>query len=220
MGVDRVRGEQATALEALLAYIEAERRRQRDALLTAARQEARDLEAQARRNARARVREAVARERRKREAHLQRAHTQLRAQRNAHRQALLQARLERARERLEAALTRRWGDPRARHLWLHLALRTALLHLRPGTWVLYHPRALDAAELRREQRVLTRLRSGVELQLRPDSRVSTGIRLRQGAATLDATGEALLARAPWILGLLRAAMERPGHAPRPGGLER
>lgn len=190
-------------LQVLLDRVERDREERCREILEAARSEADRIRAQAYAEGRQRLHRTVTEERRRVQERLRsaRAERETRERRQRHRQ--VNAALERAWQLLEGALEDRWADPRGREEWVRGALEQAERFLPPGTWTLEHPEGLDPETLPEALAVPER----ITLETRADPGLAAGIRIRCGAAEVDASPSGLLADRERIRSRLLAAIE-------------
>lgn len=198
------------ALAALIAFIERERERQRAEILDRAEKEARELVRAGRRESRRRVQEVIDRQRHERRTRLRSAEAleQARIREREHR--LLRDRLDRAWQSLAEQLERRWQEPGSRRQWLQAALDSAVHHLPDGGWSLEYPDGLARSELEPEIETVRRRRGDVRIEGKGVADLRTGFRIGAGAAVLDATHPALVARRAHVEGLLLGALHGVG----------
>jgi hypothetical protein len=204
--------------EALVREIESQCDAECSALLDAARLEAQAIVREAAAAATRHVHEALEDLRRDGARRLARAQAQIATEMRVRDQALAAGNLRDGCPMLVNAVADRWTDAGARRLWAaHLAAQ-ARLRLRPGAWVVEHPRDWRAeerdaflAELPPERRETVSFRAVDD--------IDAGLRVVAGGAVLDATPERLLADKPAVKALLLAeiARERSGAAPTDTG---
>lgn len=176
---------------ALLDLIEADRARQTQAILDAARGEAAALRAQAQAQARARLRQAWAEQRRLLNERVAGAQARLATQRRLHAQQHSAALLQLAREQLPRALQARWQQAATRAAWVAQVVAAARTHLPRGAWRVLHPDGWPATE----QQALARQLAGAEvtLQFAPDPAIAAGLKIAAGGNVIDGTLAGLLA---------------------------
>lgn len=176
---------------ALLDLIEADRARQTQAILDAARGEAAALRAQALAQARARLRQAWAEQRRLLNERVAGAQARLATQRRLHAQQHSAALLQLAREQLPRALQARWQQAATRAAWVAQVVAAARAHLPRGAWRVLHPDDWPATE----QQALARQLAGAEVtpQFAPDPAIAAGLKIAAGGNVIDGTLAGLLA---------------------------
>ncbi len=194
------------ALAELLDYIATERERRREEILAEARRQAREIVREAITGARTRVREAIARERRERDTRLRAAEADKGSRIRQRRHRLLRERLDDAWSRLERCVDQRWSDPDARRAWLRATLVLAADHLPPGTWRVEHPPETEPGEVETAFGEVRERRPDVDIEPVASDEVAAGLRVRVSQATLDTTPAAVLARRPYVEGLLLGAL--------------
>lgn len=187
---------EATALQALLDMLEAERRAQCGQRLAEARAEAAALREHARAEARTRVREAFAEQRRRRDQREAAARARLATRRRLHAQQHTAALLALALERLPQELRALWAEPDTRRAWAAATLAGARQQLPAGPWLVRHASGLTAEE---------RAALGEGLQFAEEAALDAGLRVEAGPNVIDGTLAGLLAdRAAFEARLLRA----------------
>lgn len=178
-----------------------------DAILDAARREARGIIADAFAAARAHVHAAIDDMRRDGERRLARARAQIATEMRVRDQALAAGNLRDGCPMLVNAVAERWGDPAARRRWAAHLAEEARARLRPGDWVVEHP-----ADWGDDERAafLDHLgpTPGAVVSFRRADDIDCGLRIRAQGATLDATPERILADKPAVQALLLAAIGR------------
>lgn len=203
----------AAPADALVEEIRRQAAAQRQAILEAAEREAAEIQARARDKARRQLRRALEELRAagRQRVRALRAELETEARRRASGHALDS--LAAAWPMLEAALARRWQDPKARRRWLEAQLALARARLPAASWLLRHPAewgepdrdALDA---------LLAARGVSSAGLRADPGLAIGLVVEADGARLDSAPQALLADRATIEAELLAAVrtaERPGR---------
>lgn len=185
---------------ALLALVEDELRRQRDALLEAADAQAAALRRQARAQARSRVRDAFAAARDRRQAALAAAEARRQTRERLARQQRDSAALAAAWTALPLAMAERWRDQAARATWLSHALSRAARELDGARWSL---RVAPGC-------ATTELAAGdcASHDLVIDASLRAGVRIARGGNVLDASLDGLLSDRDAVSA---AVLRRLGH---------
>lgn len=201
--------EPRTILESQVENLIAELRRyesdQIDRILHRAYERAADIRKRARRRARETVGGAVREARRRREHEAQRLAARVANEARQRRQARDRERLREGWNRLPQALEARWGDAEARIEWCRMALAEAALLLAESEWTIEHAAGLTDAD----REALARDFGGDRtLRWQASGTLTSGLRIGTPRATLDASGEALLADEQAIAAELLAEMER------------
>ncbi len=174
---------------------------------TAADRRAEQLLADSRRRVRERVHRAVVEERRRRETALLDARHRIETARRKEMQAHYRDILQEAAPLLNAELERRWRDTVARRDWCATAIGEASDRLPCVRWTVEHPADWTADD----GQWLAQAFDGRGLpqpESCEDAAIPAGLRIRLGAACLDATLEGLLANRPAVEARLLAAWER------------
>lgn len=189
---------------ALLALVEDDRQRQRQALLAAADAQAGALRRQARAQARARVREAVAAARERRASALAAAEARRQTRERLARQHRDSAALVAAWAALPAAMERRWRDAAARAAWLAHALARAARELDGDgdDWTLRHAEGPAVAEI-----AAAGAPAGALPATRVDPALRAGLRIGRGGNVLDASLAGLLGDRDTVSALLLQRLE-------------
>ena len=165
------------------------------------------LLADSRRRMRERVHRAVVEERQRRETALLDAHHRIETAARRRVQQQYREFLDEATPLLQDALEKRWCDIEARQAWCEMVIAEAADVLPPAAWTVEHPgNWLDDDTQRLQQAFVAR---GLpKPQLRPDTGIAAGLRVRLGAACLDATLDGLYAKTHAVEARLLAAWER------------
>jgi len=195
--------------DALAREIEQQLKEETDAVIAGAERDAHAVLAQARADARARMHAAIVELRREGARRSARAQAQrdTQARRRAQRQAALA--VGDALPLLNELLQARWRDASARRQWTDAAAHLCLARLRPGRWLVEHPRDWSEAE-RRDFRAETAVGKSSEIDFKAADDLAAGLRIRSDSAVLDATPQGLLADRRNIAALLLDEMgERP-----------
>lgn len=196
------------ALAALMAYVAHVRDHQLGAIGEAARKECAAVLGAARAKARAQIREALREVRADADAQVAVARAAMQSRLRRRRQQLTLAALVDVRERVAAALRARWNDPAARRQWLAMALAEAGRALPRGTWTVRQAGGATALPVEL-------LPDGVTLESEDDAAIVTGLRIRCGAAEIDATLDGLLRSPERIAALWLGELERRRRARAP-----
>jgi hypothetical protein len=178
-------------LQGLLERLERDRERRCAAELAGALERAGAIERAAHAEARRRIREATRYERRRlaEALALRRAELEARSRRKQH-DAVVEI-LRRARDRLPAALERRWSDPVARREWCEAALAGAARHLCAADWTIEIAAGPNRAECDALLARAVALRTGAHT-LRENGDLRAGLTVRAAGAALDASATGLL----------------------------
>ena len=193
------------ALAALLAYVAQVRDRKLAEIRAAADAERKALLDTARAKAREQARQALRLARRDADAQVAAARAAAHSRLRRASQALTLAALAGVHQRVAAAVRRRWADPALRSAWIALAFGEAARHLPPGAWSVAHaPGAAPRAPA---------LPDGVRLEAKADAAIDAGLRIRCGAAEIDATAAGLLRAPERIAALWLGELERRRSAP-------
>ena len=111
-------------------------------------------------------------------------------------------------------LQKRWRDTEARRAWCEMVIGEAADSLPPTAWTVEHPAGWSGEDTHWLQQAFA-ARGLPKPELRQDTGVAAGLRVRLGAACLDATLEGLSAKLHAVEARLLAAWERQ----QPGGRE-
>jgi hypothetical protein len=184
---------------------------QRDArcreIESAAARKAEQLLAESRHRLRERTRKAVAEERERRETALldsrHRIETAGRRRVQQHYRELLKA----ATPQLRDELLRRWRDAGARRSWCEMLIVEAVDRLAAEPWTVEHPGDWSGEDAQWLEQALAD-RGLPAPELREDTAISAGLRLRLGGACFDATLDGLMANLHAVEARLLAAWER------------
>lgn len=174
---------------ALLALVEADRLRQREALLDTANAQADALRRQARAQARAHIRQALDEARERRAGALAAAEARRQTRERLARQHHDSDALAAAWATLPEEMERRWHEPAARALWIANALSRAARELDGvgGRWTVRHAAGPAAAEL---AAAVADAPAAVDVIVDPGSR--GGLRIARDGNVLDASIAGLL----------------------------
>jgi F0F1-type ATP synthase membrane subunit b/b' len=185
--------------DALVREIEQQFKDEKDAIATGAKRDAHAVLAQARSAARARVSEAIAELREEGARRLTRAKAQLDTLMRARAQRQAAKAVGEAMPLLQEALEQRWRDRDSRRQWTDAVARLCTRRLRPGVWVVEHPKDWSALE----QKQFTKGVGDVaRLSFKAAGDVGCGLRIESDQAILDATPRGLLADTTTIAALL------------------
>lgn len=194
-------------VEALMALLEQARKDHCEQAREVAQLEADGVLRRARQAARARVRLAAGEERARLEHEVRMVEAEIETERRRQarrREGLL---IEAGRDLLAAALAERWQRPDGRQEWTTCVLEEAAAVLLAREWLLEHPPAWPAEELREATR-LAQERYGAVLQARPVEEIPAGLRVRSGGALVDMSIAGLLANHSVVEGELLAEFRR------------
>ncbi|GAB4467858.1 MAG: hypothetical protein OHK0044_08870 [Burkholderiaceae bacterium] len=198
----------AERTQALLAVVEAFRRRRCAELLEPAAAQAREIVRNALSEARRRVRTAIAEERQRVAAEVAAAEARLATEWRLAAQRRATRLLAHAWDRLRAALVARWRDPDSRARWVRTHLARAVQALPAGAWTIRCAPDWPAAERDAALRWLDA--QGLrDVRIESDAAIAAGLRVHAGHNVLDATLEGLLADRAAIEGQLLERMEAP-----------
>ncbi len=193
-------------VNALLTSLHAQKERRCLEIVREAEQHAKELIRTSRHELRKRRRQAVAEERQRRQATLSQAQNRIRSAASQRMQKLYARVLQAAWPELEAELERRWSGARERRAWCALLLDEAVQTLRPQPWRIEHPADLSGADAKWLASVVAE-RGLPAASLGRDDGLTAGLRIREGAASVDGSLAGLLARRETIEGMLLAAFE-------------
>lgn len=177
---------------ALAHEIERQLKNETSAVIAAAERDADAIIAQARATARRRVHEAIQVMRREGIHRLARANAQLETEQRARAQRLATQAVGDALLLLREELDARWCDPQNRRQWTDAVARLCVMRLRPGAWRIEHPRDWSEPE-QRDFTATIGERDGVEISLKADCDLKSGLRIKADQAVFDATPQGLLA---------------------------
>jgi len=168
---------------------------------------AEQLLADSRRRMRERVHRAVVDERQRRETALLDAHHRIETAARRRVQQHYREFLHQAMPLLEDALENRWRDTEARHAWCEMVIGEAADVLPAAAWTVEHPDSWVDDDTRWLQQAFA-ARELPKPELRQDEGIAAGLRVRLGAACLDATLDGLSAKLHAVEARLLAAWER------------
>jgi len=168
---------------------------------------AEQLLADSRRRMRERVHRAVVDERQRRETALLDAHHRIETAARRRVQQHYREFLHEAMPLLEDALENRWRDTEARRAWCEMVIGEAADVLPAAAWTVEHPDSWVDADTRWLQQAFA-ARELPKPELRQDEGIAAGLRVRLGAACLDATLDGLSAKLHAVEARLLAAWER------------
>ncbi|MCL4801621.1 MAG: hypothetical protein KJ025_18660 [Burkholderiales bacterium] len=178
--------------QALLAVVEASRRKQVDAILGEADERARAILREAHERARRAVRTAFLEARVRTEERMVTLQARVATARRLHDQQRAAEILAAEWDSLPAALAQRWRDPAARRRWAEHAARGALGRLPREGWRIAHP-----ADWPEEERAALAAALAADLASPPafvaDASIKAGVRIGGGHNVVDATLDGLLA---------------------------
>lgn len=177
---------------------------------SAADRKSEQLLADSRRRMRERVHRAVAEQRQRRETALLDVRHRIETARRHAVQAHYRDFLQDAAPLLHAELERRWRDAPSRRDWCESAIGEASERLPGVRWTVEHPADWTPDDMQWLKRVFTG-RGLPQPESREDAAIPAGLRIRLGAASLDATLDGLLANRPAVEARLLAAWERQQH---------
>jgi hypothetical protein len=178
--------------QALIDLIGADRARQCDDVLGAARARASSVLAQARDEARERVRQVFAEQRERRERELASARARLATHRRLHEQRRMAALLQLASDRLPGELRSAWQQEPARAAWVAQTLDYARARLQPGPWRIAHAPDWPADERERARASLA-ADARVEARFESDASIAAGLKVVHGTNVVDGTLAGVLA---------------------------
>lgn len=192
-----------SVLDALGAQLEGRCRE----IQTAAAQKSGQLLADSHRRMRERVHKAVVDQRQRRETALLDARHRIETAQRKAVQAHYRDYLQEALPLLRVELERRWRDDASRRDWCATALGEASDRLPGVRWTVEHPANWAADDAQWLEQAFTG-RSLPRPEFREDAAIPAGLRIRLGAACLDATLDGLLANRAAVEARLLAAWER------------
>jgi hypothetical protein len=194
-------------MQALLALLEEDRKRQCDALIADAQARARSVVQQAQRDARARMRAVFAEERQRLDEQIKAAAARLQTERRLSDQERLAQLLRLAWQVLPGALLERWQDPGRRRKWVAQVIDSALRLLPHDRWTLNVAPGWPAEEREQTLRsVASRL--GYAPSCNELAAFQAGLLITAAGNRLDATLGGLLADRPAIEARLLDYLER------------
>lgn len=198
-----------TQAVALLRRLSREQEMRTRRLRDDASEQARDIVRRARSEARARVRQAIVEARREGELAVARRKAAIETRARRTRQGTLRRLLEKAWERLPAALATRWDDPAHRQAWCEAACAQALRSLLRTDRLVVTVDARWRDELAPSiERCLPARDGSGSLEIAAVEGLGPGIKVRGGQACLDATIGGLLAARDRIAAELLAEIDR------------
>ena len=168
---------------------------------------AEQLLADSRRQMRERVHRAVVDERQRRETALLDARHRIETAARRRVQQQYREFLHEAMPLLEDALEIRWRDTEARQAWCEMVIGEAADVLPAAAWTVEHPDSWVDDDTRWLQQAFA-ARELPKPELRQDEGIAAGLRVRLGAACLDATLDGLSAKLHAVEARLLAAWER------------
>ena len=183
-----------------------QQRRCREIEIDASRK-AEQLLADSRRRMRERVHKAVVEERQRRETALLDARHRIETAGRRKVQQRYREFLHETMPLLHDALEKRWRDTGARRAWCEMVIGEAADVLPPAAWTVEHPEDWSDDDTRGLQQAFAARRLP-KPQLRQDTGIAAGLRVRFGAACLDATLDGLSAKVHAVEARLLAAWER------------
>jgi len=175
--------------DALVREIEQQLAAENAAIADGARRDAQSILAQARAAARAQVREAIEKLREEGARRLMRARAQRDAEEYARNQQQAAQAVSEALPLLGDALAARWRDRSGRRQWIEAAARLCADRLRPGAWLVEHPRDWDEQD---QEQFAAAVGAAAELTFQAAD-IAAGLRVSADRALLDATPQGLLA---------------------------
>jgi hypothetical protein len=168
---------------------------------------AEQLLADSRRRMRDRVHEAVVEERQRRETALLDSRHRIETAGRRRVQQRYREFLHEAMPRLREELEKRWRDTGTRRAWCEMLIGEAASGLPRVAWAVEHPAAWSGDDARWLQQAFA-ARGLPEPELRQDTGIAAGLRVRLGAACVDATLDGLVVKVHAIEARLLAAWER------------
>jgi len=168
---------------------------------------AEQLLADSRRRMRERVHKAVVEERQRRETALLDARHRIETAGRRRVQQHYREFLHAAMPLLQDAFEARWRDTGARRAWCEMLIGEAADALPPEAWTVEHPGGWSADDTQWLRQAFG-ARGLPAPELRQDTGIAAGLRVRLGSACLDATLEGLAAKRHAIEARLLAAWER------------
>lgn len=199
-------------VRSMLAAVQAQKDRHCREIESAVDRKAEQLLSESHDRMRKRVHRAVVEERQRREKALLDARHRIDTARRRRVQREYRAILQDAAPMLVAELKRRWYDNESRRSWCELVLGEAAERLAGDPWTIEHPREWSGEDTKWLEQALA-ARELPPPALREDAAIVAGLRIRLGAACLDATLDGLLVDKRAVEGRLLAAWERqmPEH---------
>lgn len=194
-------------VETLLDALRAQRDLRCREIESAAARNAEQLLVDSRRRLRQRVRKAVEEERQRRETALLDSRHRIETAGRRRVQQQYREYLQEATPELREALEARWQDTEARHAWCDMLISEAADRLAAERWTVEHPGDWSVEDTQWLERALGD--RGLPLpELREDTGIRAGLRLRLDGACFDATLDGLLANLHAVEARLLAAWER------------
>jgi len=177
---------------ALAREIERQFKKESGDVIAAAQRDASVITTQARAAARRRVHEAIRELRQEGARRLARARAEVETEERARAQRRAAQAVSDASPVVREQLEVRWRDRQSRRQWTDAVARLCVLRLRPGIWLIEHPRDWSEPE-RRDFIAMIREREGVDISFELAGDLRSGLRVRADQAVLDATPHGLLA---------------------------
>ncbi|MEF8792456.1 hypothetical protein [Thiohalorhabdus sp.] len=207
--------EETDPLQTLLARVERDREERCREILQAARDEADAIRQEAYSRARQRLHRTVETERQRVRRRLRSVEAEQATHVRQRRHQRISNSLEKAWNRLEEALHKRWSNPQGREEWVRGALEQARHFLPPGTWTLTHPSSQDPEDLASDLTAMVDP-DQVTLETEPSSGLSAGIRIRCGETEMDATPAGLMVDRERVRSWLLASIQHHRNKREPG----
>ncbi len=192
---------------ALAHEIERQFKNETGAVIAAAERDACAIVAQARAAARDRVRAAITELRREGASRLTRATAQFDTEPRARAQRQAARAVSDALPLLCEMLDARWRDRQNRRQWTDATARLCNQRLRPGAWQIEHPPDWSEPEQRAFKATIGE-RDGVEICLKADRDLKSGLRIKADQAVFDATPQGLLADGRTIAAMILDEIEQ------------
>lgn len=168
---------------------------------------AEQLLADSRRRMRERVHKAIVEERQRRETALLDSRHRIETAGRRRVQQHYREFLHQAMPLLQDELENRWREAETRRAWCEMLIGEAADGLPPAAWTVEHPAGWSADDTRWLQQAFT-ARGLPKPELRQDTGIAAGLRVRLGAACLDATLDGLVGKRHAVEACLLAAWER------------
>lgn len=201
----------ADALEEMLKLVAEQQGKECAAAAERAGTEARDVLAAVHRGARRRMHENVLEIRQIMRREMNQAQAALETAKRQHTQRCDFALIESGWPKLRAAMLARWREAGARRVWIDSLVRAAQVALPHGSWDVFHPADLGAADRDYLAQSIAAF-AGVVPRFVVDDKVSAGLRLCAAGACLDGTLEGILGDHAAIQARLLAKLEEQGDA--------
>lgn len=201
----------AEALEEMLKLVTEQQARECAAITERTGTEAHDILAATHRGARRRMHENVLEIRQIMRREMNQAQAVLETARRQHTQRCDFALIESGWPKLRVAVLARWRETAARRAWIDSLVQQAQTALPRGSWEVYHPADLAAADRDYLTQAISAA-AGAAPRFLIDAKASAGLRLCAAGACLDGTLEGILGDHSAIQAILLAKLEEQGES--------